>query len=82
MSFHAQICIRVVQKTFSRQYGQMREVTVTCNSYRNPNLLTHIACSVDYISNGRLILGIGSGWFRQGYGEYGYHLAPLEELVT
>ena len=45
---------------------------VLCTAFRNPTLLAKMADTVEEISGGRLILGIGAGWNKPEYDAFGY----------
>lgn len=52
---------------------------VICNSYRYPSILAKMASTLDVISNGRLELGIGAGFYKHEYVAYGI---PFERMMT
>ena len=56
-------------------------VLVSCNTFRHPALLAQEAITVDHISNGRLELGFGAGWFAGEHQRVGIDFPAPAELV-
>jgi F420-dependent oxidoreductase-like protein len=52
---------------------------VTGMPYRHPSVLANIAATVDVISEGRLIIGLGAGWNQEESDALGIRLPPLKE---
>ena len=52
---------------------------VTGNSYRNPTLLAKAITTLDVISQGRAILGIGTGWFELEHDSLGYEFGTFTD---
>lgn len=62
--------------------------SVLCQSFRNPALLAKMTATLQFMSGGRFILGLGAGWHEEEYKSYGYEFpsAPvrveqLEEAI-
>lgn len=53
--------------------------TVLCNAFRNPALLAKMAESLDEVTSGRLILGLGAGWHEPEFDAFGF---PFDHRVS
>lgn len=67
----------LARDTRSIKIGQM----VTCNGYRNPALLAKIASTIDVMSAGRLLCGLGAGWYEHEWRAYGYGFPDVPERM-
>jgi alkanesulfonate monooxygenase SsuD/methylene tetrahydromethanopterin reductase-like flavin-dependent oxidoreductase (luciferase family) len=55
--------------------------TVLCQSFRNPALLAKMGATVQFLTGGRFVLGIGAGWNENEYEAYGYDFPPARVRV-
>ena len=67
----------LARDTKTIKIGQM----VTCNGYRNPALLAKIASTIDVMSAGRLLCGLGAGWYEHEWLAYGYGFPEIPERM-
>jgi F420-dependent oxidoreductase-like protein len=67
----------LARDTSTVKLGQL----VTCNSYRPPALLAKMTSCIDVLSRGRLIVGIGGGWYQDEYEAYGYSYGDTPERL-
>jgi F420-dependent oxidoreductase-like protein len=67
----------LARDTSSVRLGQL----VTCNGYRPPALLAKMASCIDVMSHGRLIVGIGAGWYQNEYEAHGYSYGDTPERL-
>src|SRR4030095_2273576 len=55
--------------------------TVLCQSFRNPALVAKMGATLQFLSGGRYILGMGAGWNEEEYRAYGYDFPPAHVRV-
>ncbi len=67
----------VAQRTRSARLGAL----VTGVTYRNPALLAKTVTTLDVVSGGRAVLGIGAAWFEAEHLAYGYDFLPVGERM-
>ena len=54
---------------------------VTGNTYRHPAVLAKMAATLDHITHGRMVLGLGSGWQENEHRQYGIEFYTVGERL-
>jgi alkanesulfonate monooxygenase SsuD/methylene tetrahydromethanopterin reductase-like flavin-dependent oxidoreductase (luciferase family) len=76
------ILAALAASTRRAELGQL----VTCTSFRHPALLAKMATTTDAVSGGRLVLGLGAGWYDPEYKAFGYptdhRVGRFEEAIA
>ncbi len=67
----------LAQHTSTVRLGQL----VTCAAYRNAGMLAKVAAGLDVMSGGRMILGLGGGWYEEEYAAYDYPFPSAGERL-
>jgi alkanesulfonate monooxygenase SsuD/methylene tetrahydromethanopterin reductase-like flavin-dependent oxidoreductase (luciferase family) len=52
------------------------------NTYRHPALVAKSGATIDHVSNGRFVLGLGAGWHEAEHEMFGMRLPPIGERIT
>jgi len=63
--------------THAPQIGPM----VSAIGYRNPDLIAYMAGTIDQLSGGRFVRGLGAGWFERDYNAYGYEFGEARDRL-
>lgn len=65
-------------RTHRLQIGHL----VISNTYRHPAVLAKAGATLDHISGGRFVLGIGAGWHEQEHAMYGLEMPPIGQRIS
>jgi alkanesulfonate monooxygenase SsuD/methylene tetrahydromethanopterin reductase-like flavin-dependent oxidoreductase (luciferase family) len=75
-------CFALLAHSAGRTPGVRFGTLVVGQSFRNPALVGKIAATLQFLTGGRLILGLGAGWQEEEYRAYGYPYPPVSVRIA
>jgi F420-dependent oxidoreductase-like protein len=73
----------VTLSALAQATSRIRVGTMVCGMhFRHPAVTASMASSLDIVSNGRLELGLGAGWYELEADAYGFELGTIGERMT